>query len=250
MRLCGILLLSLAACTLPPEEYDPFVVPPARVYPAIEAIVLAPVVPPPGVAVSAAAAAGIDSVIEQQLREAGFRVVPAVEYGKIWDRILRQMGGFFDPVTGERDEDKFTAARRELLRELQGRFETQVVLYAELEVVDAFVENGLAEWDDITQRIGRNNTIDARFRGSFDRGEFGDRDDGVVSAVSLVLAVDGADGTEMYRNFGGLEVLSVPDDSAPAGPFVLVAEAERVSVSVGIALGPLLRGMRARAEQS
>ena len=250
MRFFGIFLLSLAACTLPPDEYDPFVVPAERVYPATENIVLAPVVPPPGVEVSMAAAARIDSVVEQQLTEAGFRVVPAAEYGQIWDRILQQMGGFFDPLTGERDEGKFAAARRELLAELQGRFDTQVVMYAELEMVDAFVDNGLAEWDGITHRIGRNNTIASQFRGSFERGEYADRDDGIVSAISLVLAVDGADGEEMYRNFGGLEVVSVPLAFAPLGSFVLIAEDERVSVSVGIALGPLLRGRRARSSQS
>ncbi len=233
---------------MPLEEYDPFVVPARRVYPAIAAIALAPVVPPPDVHVSAAAAARIDSVIEAELTDAGFRVVPAVEYGRIWDRILRQMGGFFDPITGERDEQKFAAARRELLNELQGRFDTQVVMYAELELVDAAVEDGLADWDGMTQRIGRKNTIDVRFRQSFERGEFGGRDDGVVSAVSLLLAVDGADGAELYRNFGGLEVVSVPSDLILDGPFVLVAAEDRVAVAVGIALGPLLRGRRSRSQ--
>ncbi len=232
---------------MPLEEYDPFVVPAQRVYSAIAAIAVAPVGPPPDVHVSAAAAARIDSVIEAELADAGFRVVPAVEYGRIWDRILRQMGGFFDPITGERDEQKFAAARRELLNELQGRFDTQVVMYADLQLVDAFVENGLAEWDGITQRIGRNNTVDVRFRQSFERGEFGGRDDGVVSAVSLLLALDGADGAELYRNFGGLEVVSVPPDLILDGPFVLVADEDRVAAAVGIALGPLLRGRRARA---
>jgi hypothetical protein len=249
MRYSGIVPLILAACAPPLEEYDPFVVPADRVYMTIGAIVLAPVVPPPDVAVSAAAAARIDSVVGQQLREAGFRVVPAAEYGKIWDRILQQMGGFFDPLTGVRDESKFAAARGELLEELLGRFETQVVMYAELEVVDAFVEGGLAEWDGMTQRIGRNNTIAAQFRGSFEQGEYGSRDDGVVSAISLVLAVDGADGTEMYRNFGGLEVVSVPLEYAPTGTFTLIADDERVSVSAGLALGPLLRGWKSRSSQ-
>lgn len=225
------------------EQYDPFVVSRDTVLRAITAIVVTPVVPPEDVFVSEQAGRRIAGILEAQLREGGFSVVPASEYSRIWDAIIRQMGGFFDPVTGERDEGKFEAARRELLSELQGRFRTQVLLYQELQIVDAYVDGGVAAWDGAEQDIGgERGAIAADYQDTFERDDFGGRTDGVVSAVSLMVAIDGQDGREMYRNFGGLEVLARRGVVTVEieGEFAVRAEPERVVHAVERVLGPLL----------
>ncbi|MCH8936383.1 MAG: hypothetical protein IIB90_11715 [Gemmatimonadetes bacterium] len=225
------------------EQYDPFVVSRDTVLRAITTIVVTPVVPPEDVFVSEQAGRRIAGILEAQLREGGFSVVPASEYSRIWDAIIRQMGGFFDPVTGERDEGKFATARRELLSELQGRFHTQVLLYQELQIVDAYVDGGVAAWDGAEQDIGgERGAIAADYQDSFERDDFGGRTDGVVSAVSLMVAIDGQDGREMYRNFGGLEVLARGGVAVVEieGEFAVRAEPERVVHAVELVLGPLL----------
>ena len=175
-----------------------------------------------------------------------------MEYTRIWDGILRQLGGFFDPLTGERDEGKFEAARKELLRELKGRFDTQVLLYAELQVVDALVDGGIASWDGATHDLrGENGPSEVAFQDTFERDEVGGRGDGVVSAVTLMVAIDGPDGVEMYRNFGGLEVLARREKAIVQieGEFAVRAEPERVAHAVERVLGPLLGKKTARSRR-
>ena len=245
---------ALTGCFFPtPEQqYDPFVAPADSVLEAVSAVVVTPVVPPQDVVVSDSVSGQISSLIEARLRQAGFSVVPAVEYTRIWDGILRQLGGFFDPLTGERDEAKFEAARKELLREVKGRFDTQVLLYAELQVVDALVEGGIASWDGATHDLrGENGPIEAAFQDTFERDEFGGRGDGVVNAVTLMVAIDGPDGVEMYRNFGGLEVLARRERAIVQieGEFAVRAEPERVAHAVERVLGPLLGKKTARSRR-
>jgi hypothetical protein len=246
-------MVFLSGCfsiTRQEERYDPFLVPRDTVLRTVTAIVVTPIVPPGDMFVSEQADRLITGVLEARLREGGFSVVPALEYSRIWDGIIRQMGGFFDPLTGERDEQKFELARTELLRELQGRYHTQVLLYAELEIVDAYVENGVAKWDGAEHDIrGQRTAIAAAYQDTFEWDELGGTRDGVVRAVSLVVAVDGQDGREMYRNFGGLEVVARREGAVvqQAGDYALRADPERVSWAVIRALGPLVGAMGIRA---
>ena len=236
--------LSVGCLTTVTEQpYNPFLVPADTVRSVVNTVIVTPAVLPEGVLVSVRAASRIDSVIEARLRQGGYSVVPAAEYSRIWDGILRQMGGFFDPITGQRDEEKFGTARKELLRELKGRFDTQVLLYTELQVVDASVDNGVASWDGVTHDIrGSDGLIRSEFYDTFERGEFGGSTDGVISAITLMVAIDGPDGKELYRNFGGVEVLArrrglvVETES----DFELRAEVEHVQLAFNHALGPLM----------
>ncbi len=243
-RLLAATLLSIGCFMRATEQpYDPFLVPADTVRSAVNNVIVTPAGLPEGILVSPMAASRIDSVIEARLRQSGYSVVPAAEYSRIWDGILRQMGGFFDPITGQRDEEKFGTARKELLRELKGRFDTQVLLYVELQVVDAGVDDGVASWDGATHNIrGDDSPIGAAFSDTFERDEFGRSADGVVSAITLMVAIDGPGGKELYRNFGGVEVLarrqgSVGEDE---GDFELRAELGRILAAVDRALGPLI----------
>ena len=247
-------MVFLAGCfsyTVQEEPYDPFLVPRDTVLRTVTTIVVTPIVPPGDVFVSEQAEQLITGVLEAQLRDGGFSVVPASEYSRIWDGIIRQMGGFFDPLTGERDEQKFELARTELLRELQGRFHTRVLLYAELQIVDAYVDGGVAGWDGAEHDIRGDRVLIAEaYQDTFEQDEFGGGVDGVVSAVTLMVALDGPAGREMYRNFGGLEVVSRRDGVTvqQVGDFALKAEPARVVWAVGRALGSLVasRAVRAR----
>ncbi len=235
--------------TVAEQPYNPFLVPADTVRSVVSTVIVTPTVPPEGVFVSATAALQIDTIIEARLRQAGYSVVPAAEYSRIWDGILLQMGGFFDPITGQRDEEKFQVARKELLRELKGRFDTQVLLYSELQVVDASVDGGVASWDGVTHDIGgRDTPIRREFRDTFERDEFGGNADGVVSAITLMIAIDGPDGKELYRNFGGIEVLARRTGSIveTEGEFALRAELEHVVLAVSHALAPLTAPPRTR----
>ena len=244
-------LLSFGCFTVAEPPYNPFLVPADTVRSVVNTVIVTPAMPPEGVFVSVSATRRIDSVIEARLRQGGYSVVSTVEYSLIWDGILRQMGGFFDPITGERDEEKFATARKELLRELKGRFDTQVLLYSELQIVDVFVDGGVAWWDGVTQDLSGDDTaIRSEFRDTFERDEFGSYADGVVSAITLVVAIDGPDGKEWYRNFGGIEVLARRRGTVveSEGDFELRAEVEHVVRAVDRVLGPLIARRSTRTE--
>ncbi len=232
----------VVGCTQPGPRYDPFVAPEARLREAIEAVVATPLTHPDELHVSTAASQRIDSLIKAKLDSAGIQVVAAAEYSRIWDRILRQLGGFFDPITGERNEVKFEAARRELLRELRGRFGTDVLLYAELQIVEAVVDGGVAKWDGTRQRVtGASARILSEFRATFQDDGFRSELYGTIDAVSLVLGIDDGDGKELYRHFGGVEVLSTSTlgSGGDTRSYTLVADEERVAYAVGIVAEPL-----------
>ena len=241
VRLCAAFATTATvACTSPAPAYDPFIAPAETVFEAIEAIVATPLSYPGELRVSDSASQRIGSLIEAELTAAGIRVVSADEYSDVWDRILRQMGGFFDPVTGERDEVKFQATRRELLRELRGRFGTAVMLYSELQIVEAEVADGVAKWDGTSQLvIGGDSRIERRFADTFEQDMFGSNLYGTIGAVSLVLAIDGTEGEELYRSFGGVEVLSTAAPGNGDAGYALVADSARVEYAVGIVVKPL-----------
>jgi formaldehyde-activating enzyme involved in methanogenesis len=115
--------------------------------------------------------------------------------------------------------------------------------------VDAYVEGGVATWDGAEHDIGgERSAIAADYRDTFERGEIGGRADGVVSAVSLMVAIDGQDGREMYRNFGGLEVLARRVVEIE-GEFAVRAEPERVVHALEWVLGPLVGEKMARSRR-
>ena len=245
----------VVACAQPEPRYDPFVAPEAQVREAIEVVVATPLTHPDELHVSTAASQRIDSLVKAKLDSAGIQVVAAAEYSSIWDRILRQLGGFFDPITGERNEVKFEVARRELLRELRGRFGTDVLLYTELQIVEAVVDDGVAKWDGTSQSVtGRGARILGEFRATFQGDGFGSELFGTIDAVSLMLAIDDGDGKELYRHFGGVEVLSTSPlegegegegeggGGGAARSYTLVADEGRVAYAVGIVAEPLSRG--------
>jgi len=108
----------------------------------------------------------------------------------------------------------------------------------------------VAEWDGAEHDIaGERQPIADAYGDTFERDDLGGSRDGVVSAVSLAVAIDGPDGRVMYRNFGGLEVVARRSATmvGQPGDFALRAEPQRVAWAVGWALGPLVRARGAAA---
>lgn len=232
--------LAAWSCAPPaiPEPPDPFVAPRAMVVAMMDRVVLTPVVAPPDLAVSPEALGRIDLALEVVLPAAGIPVVPVREYAAVWERIIRQVGGFFDPYTGARDDRKFEWARALLLDELEGRYGTGILIYPEIQYVDAKVTEDVARWDGVSESmITDRGRLDSALTVTYDREPGGH---GVVSALSLLVTVDAADGTTWYSGFGGLEVLAGrgPED---ATIFYLRANTDRVHEAVEVAIRPLRR---------
>ena len=228
------------------SSYDPFSISREEFRNTARTIALAPVIGPPGIEVADSVLLGLDYLVEDALVLAGYECVPAHEYTVLWDRILQQMGGLNDSVTGELDDLRLEVAREQLRRDLLEIFHSDYVLYPEIWVVDAAYSAGVAKWDGASQSlvgIGTRilNVIDAilnQYEGFLEPG--------VINALSLGVTVEDMSGVGIFQNAGGIEVLGDADrddgDDETRLPGTVLADRKRNQQAVRTALVPLLEG--------
>ncbi len=227
-----IALLGAGCATAPP--YNPFKIAQDEFYGKIKTIALSPVAVAVDLEDAEPVKTKFESLIETTLREAGFSVVPSREYAAIWKRMTEQMGGFFDPVTGKRDETKLKTVREHTLRELNTKFTVDAVLYPSIRVVKAnFVQNQ-ATWDGTSESLTTGGFLGALLGGQYR---------GTVGALSLVAVIEDTHGVDVYINGGGIQVLSKVSGGGfiPVSRNELFANEERNVAAVNIALGSLVR---------
>lgn len=212
----------------------------------IRTIVLTPTSLPEELAAFTPAMEEIDSLIEASLGDAGFELIPASEYARIWEDIMERVGGVVDSVTGERVEERFESARQQLFAQLGELYGPDALLYPEIWIVDAPFAEGTAQWDGTSQAlIGLGTRLIHALGASFSGSE-SNLPTGAVEALSLVVFVEDMGGDELYANSGGIEVLErvggdardrrrVPDDE-------LLTNHARIRKAVAEALDPLLSG--------
>ncbi len=213
-------------CTPPGlPEVDPFLVPPAEFFGSVATIVATPVILPEGIDAPDSVLTWFENLIEETLEDAGFTVVPKRAYVDIWTRITDAAGGFFDPFTGELDEQRYQVGLDELFAELNERYSPDAILYPELWIVEAPTSGGYARWDGAVQPVGTSATS-------------------AVLALSLAIIVQDMDAVELYSNVWGLEVLELYNRNFVAFEAIpsedLFADGERNATAVTQALAPLV----------
>src|SRR5205807_3651591 len=72
--------------------------------------------------------AKLDAIIEARLREAGFTTVPASEYAQVEKKMIELVGGYFDPISGKKDEAKYKRVQEHVRREISTKYEGHAVL--------------------------------------------------------------------------------------------------------------------------
>jgi erythromycin esterase len=221
------------SCARPPPVADPFILAPVEFRESVATIVATPISLPEGVDAPEYLLNWFEDLIEDTLQAAGFTVVPVQTYLDVWNRITQEAGGFFDPFTGRRDEQRYEAAADELFAELKERFNPDAVLYPEMWIVEAPTSGGYARWDGVTQEVGTSAASE-------------------VLALSLAIVVQDMDVAELYSNVWGLEVLEVYNryfgDFLPVPSEALFADQERNTTAVMKILGPLIDRTRMRAD--
>jgi hypothetical protein len=205
-------------------------------------IVLAPVSGPPGIEVAESLLTQIDSMIEETLLGAGYFCVPRGAYDEAWDRIVVQMGGLYDSVTGEFDEMRFEVAHEQLRRDLFDMHHPDYLLYPEVWVVQASHSGGVAEWDGTSQPVVGFGWRVLDVIGALLNQTEGFLEPGVVDAISLGVVVENMDGVEILRSAGGIEVLKEKTLDPPALYEPILTDPERNQEAVRTALLPLLEG--------
>lgn len=215
--------------------YNPFKIAQEEFYGKIKTIALAPVGVPRDLEDPDQVKAKFEPLIEAKLREAGFTVVPSRETAGIFEKMNKQVGGMFDPVTGKRDEAKFKTLREHTLRELESKFKADAVLYPNIRAGIANFAGGQANWDGASESLATT----AGFWGQLGVGQFR----GTTGALSLIVTIENIHGVDAYVNAGGIQLIS----KLSGGNFVrvprsqLFADEARNTAAANIALGPLVR---------
>jgi len=241
-----LLMFLEVGCATPPPPYEPYKTSREELFGKVKTIVLAPVRIPAALEDQEPVKAKYESLIDAKLREAGFTVVPSLEYDVLWKRTTEQMGGLFDPMTGKMDEAKVKAVQSHIARELQRTVHADAIVYSTIQPVTIRFVNGVARWDGAEESIDDykpNNAVDRiLFSGRYGGAT------GTVTALSLITIIDDVNGVTMYANSGGIQLLALwaGRSLGSAGNFVpvprkdLFAGDDRYTKPVNLALNPLL----------
>jgi len=227
-----IVIVLISSCFPKTVPYNPFKVTQEEFFSKIKTVALAPFIVPGDLENKEHLKTKFETLVESKLHEAGFVVIPSREYGETWERMTKQMGGYFDAVTGKRDESKFKTVKEYTLREMRAKFNADAILYSGIRVVTVPFSRDTASWHGTSEDLtsGFFSTLLVSHHG-------------IVPAISLSVLVDDYNGIDMYFNMGGIQLLeklsggklvAIPDSE------ILTSE-ERNAGAVNIALDPLVR---------
>lgn len=167
--------------------------------------------------------------LRARLEEAGWWVLPADAFERTLRAIVLERGGIYDPITGQGDSSKLTAAIEETRRQLAARYGASAFVMAGIVVRPARITGEKASWDGVEEQVAdiaawKKLLVVTR---------------GTTEALSFGVAVEDVDGTELHSGWGGIQL----KDRLERGRFVAVpagelfADPERDRRAVDLALG-------------
>ena len=178
-------------------------------------------------------AARYEALITERLETAGFKVIPSSEFSSIRDPMIEQLGGVFDSITGEADEEKLEAVRLHTTNELIAKFDIDAYVRPGVMVVKASWSRNTATWDGVKD--------ETTGKGGFWAAIAAPEATGTLPALSLILPLTGTSGETYYVGRGGIQLFA-----HYKGGFVDVPESmwfvepERDVNAVNVALASLL----------
>lgn len=176
-----------------------------------------------------------ESLITAELSQAGFKVVPSKEYAAVWDPMVKQIGGIFDPKTGQLDQNKFKTVRELSLREMASKKKVDAFLQAGFIVAKARWHGNTASWHGTTEAVTGKEGFLASLVAAGSAG--------TITGSSLLVIIADPNDKPYYANAGGIQLLM-----QYKGDFVSVPESElfvdpgKDAKAVKIALAPLVEG--------
>jgi hypothetical protein len=232
----GLVLFLGVSCVPQTVPYNPFKITQEKFYEEIKTIALTPLHIPEGMGDQVSLSAQFESYVETTLKKARFEVVPSKVYKEIWDRRIKQIGGYFSPRTGEVDKSKYEATVEYTRKELKSRYNVDALLYSAIHIVQIEFRGNVARWhgtSEMVEMLGHKSQTD---RGS-------------IRALSFCVWIEDFHGVESYVNSGGIQLLSKLKATGSVfknEEFIDVPEREilnnleRNEAAVKIAMGPLI----------
>lgn len=179
------------------------------------------------------------SQFEARLDKLGFDVVSSETFAPIWNGKMEELGGYYDPYSGERIEEKYATVRDHTYSTLAQDHEIDAYFFPRITVVEAELQGASASWDGVSERLVKGfweaMSTDASVKTS-------------IPALSLkVEARDGADAL-LYEGVGGVELMIRQSNAGreTLGPDQILLDEKRNKKAVSKALGAVTKRPRKR----
>jgi hypothetical protein len=241
----GLLTLSGIARAGEKPDDNGFLKPRAEIVASVKTIGVMPLEIDKAVPDAAGVREHYESEVVARLERAGFSVVKPSVMRAIHDRLGQALGGVYDPTTGKPDAGKFKALRDFELNEYLATQKVDAVL--RIGVVERLVDasGASAAWDGVKDSYTGRGSLTDLFGG--------DAYIGRLSALSFHVALDDSYGTQLYRRYGGLQLLEYVPLPADRGlikrarlmagvPSSIMADPARDERALALALDPLTLG--------
>ena len=226
--------------------HDPFSVEPEQLVGRLQNLALPRVAHPENLPVTDTILSRFQSGVATTLDGAGFTVIGQDDVAGIWEPILDDIGGYYDPRTGGIIEEKRKAANQRLRRQLRVRYGVDAIVYAELIIVDAPYSDGVARWDGTSQSVAGFwdklfETVGAVADALVQEPHVSSLPVGTAPAVTLQVVVEDLEGRELYVNWGGVAVIADVETGEWLEPAEAFQDAKRFERAVDIAMQPLVQ---------
>lgn len=173
-----------------------------------------------------------DSLVEASFLAAGFSVVRAAEFDDIIERVTEQVGGVFDPNTGETDSAKVRTVYQQAIKEIRDKINPDAVIVPTIEAVAVgFSQTSKIKW------LGTSECLSPAVAKVF--GLCAPKDySGQLSALAFFVTIFDMNAAVMFRNGGGIQILQKHYPLRRVPRHELFADKKRNIAAVKIALDP------------
>ncbi|MEM9175914.1 MAG: hypothetical protein AAGC67_11830 [Myxococcota bacterium] len=129
------ILASLALSVGCAKPYDPFQVPRDDVRAQVRTVAISPYTAPHSQMDAERARATFEPLVTERLEAAGLTVVPSEVWLGIHRQAAEDLGGIYDPSTGEGDEEKLELLNETLYAELANQHDVDALLFLQVKQV-------------------------------------------------------------------------------------------------------------------
>jgi hypothetical protein len=241
---CATLIAALLVCATAAAATLPA---PETVRAQLKTVAVMPAKIPTDVPNRAQAETRIEQALEARLATAGITVIPASEMRALQDKVRAALGGYYDPRTGDVDEQRAKAFNEHVDSEFRRLHPADAWLYSRVESRRVPAQGAWASWDGVQEStIGAASFGGQVFRSPAVTGS--------LQALTLHVGVLTPMGEVLYQRYGALQLLEYYEESSgasafglpehigyvPVSPDAILIDPAREQRAIALALDPLL----------
>lgn len=180
----------------------------------------------------------LEQFLIEDLKIAGFQVVPSNAFQTIYDSLKEKMGALYDPYTGEADKEKKKALFEHTQQEYLRIHKVDAFVYSGVRVVKANWNGNFTRWHGAEEPTTGKKGFWANMNASNQYGS--------IPALSFWIHIEDVQGKACYSHIGGIQLYSrlINGDFAEVPKKELLSDAEKNRRGVGIATKALRESNR------